>query len=84
MRTGDVIRHIPSGERWLVAWADEQDVICCGWPESIARRSDCKLITAATDEQHLEYLRKVAEECPEQARGQRCQAELDRIGGGAA
>jgi hypothetical protein len=62
-----------------VAWADAVDVICCGWPESIARATDCDLIKAATDQEYLALSREVAHSCPEQMRGRRCQAQLDAV-----
>lgn len=60
MRTGDTVKHAPSGERWLVAWADDASLSPCGWPESIARVSDCTLIKAATDEEYIKLLREIA------------------------
>lgn len=51
MRTGDTVFHRPSGETWILAWADPEtdDVQPCGWPLSLARMSDCDLVRAATD-----------------------------------
>lgn len=59
-RTGDEVLHKPSGEKWLVAWADDREVICCGWPESFARASDCELIRAANDEEHWRLVEEIA------------------------
>ena len=77
-RTGDVVRHIPSGEKWLVAWADTSEVVCCGWPESIAKASDCHLERAATDEEHLDLLKRIASSGRPSYRGARCREELAR------
>lgn len=41
--TGDIIRHIPSGEKWVVAYCERGRVCCCGWPETLAKREDCEL-----------------------------------------
>lgn len=60
MRTGDVVLHRPSGEKWLVAMADEADIMPCGWPETVARVSDCEIVTAADDAEHIKVLREVA------------------------
>jgi len=55
-RCGDVVRHCPSGEEWLVAYADGDDVSPTGWPDCIAKASDCDLVRAATDEEHRAHV----------------------------
>lgn len=72
-----MIRHRPSGETWTLAWADESEVICCGWPETFAKASDCVLVKAASDEEYIAMLRQVSEACPSQTRGYRCKYEID-------
>lgn len=64
-RAGDSVHHVPSGEDWILACDEEQymgntDVRPMGWPETIARGSDCTLLEAATDSQRLDMLRRVA------------------------
>ena len=61
MRAGDTVKHLPTGETWVLA-CDEDDgrVMPAGWPESEARSSDCVLIQSATDMERLEMLRRVA------------------------
>jgi hypothetical protein len=46
---GDVVRHRPSGEEWTVAYADYErgDLSWSGWPEGIAKLSDCTLVRKA-------------------------------------
>lgn len=61
MRTGDSVLHRPSGERWLVAYVDGDDLAWCGCPSGLARASDCELIRECTDEQHEKLLREMAE-----------------------
>lgn len=61
MRAGDVVFHRPSGETWVLAYADGAYVSACGWPESEARASDCDLVEAATDEEHEKMLREWGE-----------------------
>lgn len=58
IRCGDHVHHTLSGEDWVVAWADYEtgDLAWCGWPNGMARISDCTLIMAVTDEQHAERL----------------------------
>jgi hypothetical protein len=75
MRTGDVILHRPSGEKWLVAWADDKHVICCGWPESQALIADCDLIEPATEEKHRRIVTEIATLSQRDLRQVRC-AEL--------
>ncbi len=60
MRAGDVVYHRPTGETWLLAWGTEMDVSPCGWPESIAKSSDCDLVKAATNDEHITMLRRWA------------------------
>lgn len=80
-RAGDVVKHQPSGEEWLLA-CDEEDglVVCCGWPESMARARECSLVTAATDADRLDTLRRVAKSCWDQARGRRAARQLAEAG----
>lgn len=59
-RTGDVVRHLPSGEEWLVATADARHVSPCGWPYGLARLEEVELVQPATDEAHLRLLRELA------------------------
>lgn len=60
MRIGDTVFHRPSGETWVLAWATETEVSPCGWPESIARREDCELVSAATDDEAREMAQQWA------------------------
>lgn len=60
-RTGDVIRHIPSGEEWLVADVTSTHIGCAGWPHTLAPFGDVELVEAATDAYHLEMLQRMAD-----------------------
>lgn len=53
-RCGDTVRHRPSGETWIVAYADYEvnDLSPCGWPETVARITDCDLVRSASDDEH--------------------------------
>lgn len=57
-RCGDSVLHRPSGEEWVVAYADAtQDVVAwAGWPNGRARLSDCTLVRPASDEQHQHWV----------------------------
>ena len=77
MRTGDVVRHIPSGEEWLVAWADSTELIACGWPETFAKVEDCELIEACSDDEHWTLVKAVAASRGS-SRSIRCEHLLER------
>lgn len=52
-RCGDTVHHIPSGENWIVAWAEGDDIAWAGWPAGgTARCADVRITHHATDEQH--------------------------------
>lgn len=54
--------HKPTGQEWVLACdvSNHGDAVPAGWPEGIVPASSCELITAASDEQRLEMLRRVA------------------------
>lgn len=60
MRTGDHVLHKPSGETWVVAFVDGDDLAWCGWPNGLARTSDCELVKACDDDEHLNLLTQMA------------------------
>lgn len=60
MRVGDVVKHRPSGETWMISAMDGDRLIPGGWPETIAKVSDCDLLESASDEDHMEVLTRVA------------------------
>jgi hypothetical protein len=81
-RTGDTVYHRPSGETWLVAFADEHDLLPAGWPCTIANPSDCELRKAASDEAHLDFVREVAAMSDQNdPRSSRCRTLLQSLGG---
>ncbi len=51
-RCGDHVFHQPSGETWLVAWADDEHLAPNGWPPSVAQLSDCEVVRRCTDAEH--------------------------------
>jgi hypothetical protein len=58
--TGDIVKHEPTGEMWLVAFVKNDKLCPCGWPESLADLSDCHLITAASDDDRKSLLEEMA------------------------
>lgn len=62
VRTGDAVFHRPSGENWLVAFADadRDEIAWCGWPPGFAKLSDCDVVQKASDADSLKLLREIA------------------------
>jgi hypothetical protein len=71
-RTGDTVFHEKLQEKWLVAWADERSVVPCGWPETIARAEDCRLVEAAADSLHRKLVEEIATRSSRDLRTTRC------------
>ena len=61
-RAGDVVKHIPTGETWTVAYHDGDWLAWYGWPEGETRAANCELVRAATDAQHRAALEEWARE----------------------
>lgn len=76
-RAGDAVLHRPSGETWILA-CDERngEIVCCGWPESMAPAKDCDLVEAATDRMRSDILWQVARECRDELRARRARQDL--------
>lgn len=57
-KPGDVVRHGPSNEKWVVAYADvERDEIAWfGWPPSYAKLSDCELLESVSIDKSLKAI----------------------------
>jgi hypothetical protein len=46
---GDIVKHRPTGEKWLVALVDDKDIYYCGYPfGGFGSLEDCELIKKAT------------------------------------
>lgn len=60
-RSGDVVLHRPSGETWVVAYADPETgyMSYCGWPDGEVPISDCTLTKAASDAEHHDWLDRI-------------------------
>lgn len=54
-RCGDTVKHMPTGEIWLVAFADPDTkyLAPAGWPDSRAELSDCEIVRRCSDLEHV-------------------------------
>lgn len=43
---GDLVRHKPTGENWVVKKCNGEQLEPTGWPKTIARKSDCEMLQA--------------------------------------
>lgn len=61
-RAGDVVRHKPSGEEWVVAAISPRGpwLYPAGWPESRASIQECEMVKPATDAENVRMLLKAA------------------------
>lgn len=55
-RCGDHVHHRPSGETWVVAWAEGKDIAWAGWPNGMARLADCEVIHRCGDDDHRRHV----------------------------
>ena len=68
--TGDIVKHEPTGEEWVVAFAAEGRGLCpCGWPETLANIEDCTLVKRATDKERHDLLVQMSSMSIEDIRG---------------
>ena len=60
-RCGDTVHHRPSGEDWLVAYADpaRDEIAWCGWPPGVAKLSDCTLVRRCSAEEHAALVAQI-------------------------
>ena len=60
-RCGDTVQHHPTGEEWLVAYADpaRDELAWCGWPPGVAKLSDCTLVRRCSDEEHAALVAQI-------------------------
>lgn len=61
IRTGDTVRHIPSGEKWLVAYVQGGLVCACSWPGTRVAEKDCHVIRSAGDQESEDLLKALAD-----------------------
>lgn len=70
-RCGDHVHHRPSDEKWVVAYADEGtgEMAWAGWPDGVAKLSDCELVYRCSDEEHAEAVKEWLKSSPSHRRG---------------
>lgn len=80
IKTGDTVRHGPTGEEWSVAYVDPENdrLAWSGWPEGYAKLSDCELIESCSDVESETELRKWAENRDADSRTRRARNEFQR------
>lgn len=80
IKTGDTVFHLPSAEMWTVAFAryETNDLAWCGWPEGLARISDCVLMHSCSPDSELELIREIARIATPDMRRDWARRELDR------
>lgn len=79
MRSGDTVKHKPSGETWTVAYVFAHWLSWYGWPEGEAKLEDCELVKACTDEEHEASLREWAGKPMADSRARTCKWQLDQL-----
>ena len=62
LRTADKVRHVPTGETWILAYADHEAGTVCpmGWPFTQANLIDCEPVDFADDHAYLDALAELA------------------------
>ena len=58
--TADHVKHLPTGETWVVACVHGDRLSWCGWPEGMADLADCRLVKKATPDERDKLLRELA------------------------
>lgn len=61
MKTGDIVRHRPLGEEWVVAYVDGDRLAWVGWPPGQALVTDCELVEECSVEESERLLRQLAD-----------------------
>lgn len=69
IKTGDEVRHAPTGETWTVAYVEGDRLAWCGWPPGEARLADCTLLRSCSEDESRELLVRLAEIREDDKRG---------------
>jgi hypothetical protein len=79
VKSGDTIKHRPTGENWVVAAMspDGKELVCAGWPETVTSVENCELVKSCSDAEHREMLIEVTRTCAEQLRGSWARKEME-------
>ena len=82
IKPGDTIKHRPTGETWSVAAPspDGKEIVCSGWPESIAPVTDIELVRSCSHDDAVIEAKLVVGSCPRELRGSWARHWLDTEG----
>lgn len=82
-RAGDTVHHFPTGENWILAVDQFGDEVSpCGWPETIAKATDCTILERSSDKQRHDQLLKSSKiREPADIRRREARHQLDIQGG---
>lgn len=58
--TGDIVKHIPTGEKWVVACVIGNKLSWVGYPEGQSNLSDCELLESADENERKKLLTEMA------------------------
>lgn len=78
--TADHVRHVPSGEDWVVAYVRGDRLAWCGWPQGEAALADCMLVKKATPGERDKLLREIADSGSNDARVSFARHRLEQEG----
>lgn len=76
--TADHVHHGPSGEDWVVAYVQGDTLCPCGWPETLAKLSDCTLIWKAPASERRKLLERMAASREPDSRSRHAQYVLEQ------
>ena len=68
-RCGDTVFHRPTGETWVVAYAEGEHLAWFGWPDGLAKLSDCEVTERCSDEEHAKAVDEWRRAQPHDDRG---------------
>lgn len=61
LRCGDYVRHRPTGQELLVAWAEGEWLSWFGWPPGQMRVEDVDVLERCTDEEHAARVQQIVD-----------------------
>lgn len=64
MRTGDTVKHRPTGETWTVAYVDGDYMGWWGWPPGRTQVADCDMVEQCSDADHIALLLRIEQSSP--------------------
>lgn len=61
LRCGDYVRHRPTGQELLIAWAEDGYASWFGWPPGQMRVDECDVLERCTDEEHAARVQQIVD-----------------------